>query len=94
MDVVSAWYWFLIICVFLMSLIILCTRSMRFLNFMLFGSVVGFVFDATAISLGFYNYSFAIDSVIIGGVPITVTFAEGAGMSVIIFIFESVWGKN
>ncbi|MBI4167735.1 MAG: hypothetical protein HY515_02145 [Candidatus Aenigmarchaeota archaeon] len=94
MDVASTWYWFLIICVFLMSLVILHTRSMRFLNFMFFGSAVGFVFDATAISLSFYNYNPAIDSVIISGVPLTVTFAEGVGMSVIIFIFESLWRKN
>ncbi len=90
---ITPWYWFLVFCTFLMAVITLHARSIRFLNFMLFGSLVGFVFDITAIQLGFYSY-LVTDPVIIRGVPLTVSFAEGVGMSSIIFVFEYLWKSS
>ncbi|MBI3412916.1 MAG: hypothetical protein HY051_02435 [Candidatus Aenigmarchaeota archaeon] len=60
---------------------------------MLFGSVAGFLFDYSAVSLGFYGYNQFIDATMVEKIPVTVSFAEGVGMSSVIFVFELIWKR-
>ena len=89
-DAVSLWYGFLLFEIILISIIILYTKDLRFLYLIFFGALLGSVFDHSGVFLGFYSYNQNIDPVMIGGIPLTVSFAEGIGMSTIIFVFEFV----
>ncbi len=64
--------------------------DLRHIYFAITGAVIGRMFDCSAVFLGFYNYSPALDPVHICGTPITVAFAEGMGLSIVIFVFEFV----
>ncbi|MBI1971743.1 MAG: hypothetical protein HYS53_00425 [Candidatus Aenigmarchaeota archaeon] len=91
--IAETWYSFLVFCTFLITVITLYARSARFMWFAFFGSLAGFLFDYSAVSLGYYSYNQAIDTVIVGKIPLTINFAEGVGMSSIIFVFETLWKK-
>ena len=91
--IVSDWYSFLVFCTFLITVITLYARNTRFLYFAFFGALIGFLFDYSAVSLGFYSYNQALDSVIINKIPLTISFVEGVGMSSVIFVFEILWKK-
>ncbi len=87
-DTVSLWYAFLFFQISALSLITLFRNDLRYVYFAASAAIIGRVFDCSAIFLGFYSYNPLLDPVHVCETPITMAFAEGMGMSMVIFAFE------
>lgn len=87
-DVVILWYALLFSEMMAISLISFYRQDLRHVYFAIAAAVIGRMFDCSAVFLGFYNYNPILDPVHICGTPVTVAFAEGMGLSLVIFVFE------
>ncbi len=64
-------------------------RDVRYLFYGVFGALFGFMFDTTAVSLGYYSYILT-PFMLIQDIPLTVTIAEGFCIAITIYIFEKL----
>ncbi len=92
-DVVVLWYALLFSEILAISFISLHRLDLRYVYFAITAAVIGRIFDCSAVFLGFYSYNPVLDPAHICGTPITVAFAEGMGLSIAIFAFESLSEK-
>ncbi len=92
-DTIFLWYALLFFQLLAISFISLFNHDLRYLLLAVVGALVGRIFDCSAVFLGFYSYNPLLDPVHVCGTPITMAFAEGMGMSIVIFVFEFVSKK-
>jgi len=83
-------YWYIIsgalILIFLGILIY--SKDKRYFFFFITGAITGFYFDIVSVSQGYYTY-YPFDLVILG-VPLSVTIAEGCAIAITIFAYEHI----
>jgi len=65
------------------------TKLNQHFLFFLSGALIGFIFDITATSLGYYTYHFSFP-LAIGNVPLGITVAEGLAVAFAIFIAQQL----
>jgi hypothetical protein len=84
-------FWYLCFLCFLLGFVYILwkERDWRFFFYFVFGSLVAFfVFDTFSTVLGYYQYSTQHFLFSIGGVPISMTIAEGFCIAITIYLFE------
>jgi len=62
-------------------------RDLRYPLYWVFGALFGFLFDTSAVALGYYRYLLPFQ---ILGSPVTIIIAEGFCIAITIYIFEKL----
>ena len=62
-------------------------RDLKYILYWVFGALFGFLFDISAVALGYYKYILLFQ---ILGAPVTITIAEGFCIAITIYIFEKL----
>jgi hypothetical protein len=86
-------FWFGSFAVFLAAFLLILwrERDTRFLFYAVFGSLTAFfVFDVPSSALGFYAYKSEYYLLLILGIPLTMTLAEGFCVAITIYAYEKL----